>query len=189
MQKKTTATTVLTILYLFFIVAIGATLSAFKISKEKVEVEKIIINAVEGITITNNKNVKVTELEVKSSAVGVRPATGEEDSETSIPTTVNDAVGTEGSYASFKLSSSADYLIKLKNCYLSNGDVENLENVRVAIMEEENDPVNGANIGAVLAKGNAVANKEMVVVVWLDKDTTKSIKGAKISIELEVVLK
>lgn len=189
MEKKTVAVFMLSALIIVFIVSIGATLSTYKVSRERVEVEKITIMAGSGIKITNKDGVVVSELDIKSSEVGVRPATGEEDSETSIPTTVNDTVGTEGAYACFKLSSESNWEIRLVSCFLTNGANENLNNVRIAIMEEENEPVCGCDNGAILARGEAIKDKEMVVVAWLDKDTTKSIKGAKISFEIEVVAK
>lgn len=188
MEKKTVATTIFACLIVVFIISIGSTISAFKVSREKVEVESISVVKSEGITITNLKGEEVTCLEVKSSSVGVRPATGEEDNETSIPTTVNDAVGTEGAYASFKITSRGAYEIILKSCTLSHGQ-ENLENVRLGIMEKENDPVCGCDIGRVLAQGDKVDGEETVVVVWLDKTATKTIKGAKINLEIEVRLK
>ena len=188
MEKKTVAITILLCLTLIFIVAIGATFSSFKVAKERVEVESISIYAADGITITNSDGEVVTNLEVKSAAVGVRPATGEQDPSTSIPTTVNDAVGTEGAYACFKITSSKPYVIRLKSCTFENGYEENVRNVRLGIMEQKNEPVGGNNIGSVLSKGESASEKETVVVVWLDSDTKKSIAGSKIKIELEAVL-
>ena len=187
MDKKTVAVTVMAFLILIFFVAIGSTLSAFKVAREKVTVEKITIGSADGITIKNNDGVEVVELEVKSSVVGVRPATGDEDIETNIPSTVNDGVGTEGAYASFNLSANNAWEIRLVSCFLTAGMDENLDNVRVAIMEEENEPISGKDVGAVLAKGERVTDKEMVVVVWLDPETNRNIKGAKISVQLEVI--
>ena len=189
MQKKTVAVTILSILILFFIVAIGSTLSAFKVSKEKVTVKSISVLPGSGIVVLDNDGNQITELKVKSSSVGVRPATGEEDSKTNIPTTVNDAVGTEGAYACFKLSANSNWEILLSDCKVSVGEDENLDNVRIGIMEEENDPISGKDVGSVLAKGGAVEGKEVVVVVWLDQETTKTIKGAEISIILQIVNK
>jgi len=188
MDKKTVATTIFACLIVVFIMLTGATISAYKVSKEKVEVSKIDVFAGSGVLVTDKDGNNLTTLKVKSSAVGVRPATGEEDNDTSIPTTVNDAVGTEGAYATFCLTAQGDYQIILKNCSLTNGE-ENLKNVRVAIMEEENEAICGCYKGAVLAKGTNANNKETVVVVWLDKPTTKTIKGAKISLELEILVK
>lgn len=188
MDKKTVAVTVLTSLIVVFIVAIGATLSAFKVSKERVTVESISIVCADEASITDKNGNIIQNLEVKSSSVGVRPATGDEDTETNIPTTVNDAVGTEGAYASFFLNAPSAWEIRLQKCSLSKSEDINLDNVRLGIMEEKNDPVCGTDVGVVLARGDEVEKKEYVVVVWLDQETTKDIKGAKISVELELVL-
>ena len=185
MEKKTVAITIFACLVLVFIVAIGATLSAFKVSKGKVEVESIIILASDGVKITNDKGEDVSNLEVKSASVGVRPATGEQDPETSIPTTVNNAVGTEGAYACFKVTSNIPYEIVLKSCTFENGYEENLRNVRLGIMGQKNEPIGGNDIGSVLVMGDSANDKETVVVVWLDSDTKKSIAGSKIKLELE----
>lgn len=184
MEKKTVAITILACLILIFIIAIGSTLSTFKVSKERVEVDSIEIIALDGVVITDEDGNKVSSLEVKSAAVGVRPATGEQDPETSIPTTVNDAVGTEGAYACFKVTSSAAYEIVLNKCEFSEGYDENLRNVRLGVMGKKNEPIGGNDVGAVLDKGDSANEKETVVVVWLDSDTTKTIAGAKIKIEL-----
>lgn len=184
MGKKTVAITIFACLVLIFIVSIGSTLSTFKVSKEKVEVEAIEIVATGGIQITDKDGNNITKLDVKSAAVGVRPATGEQDPETSIPTTVNDAVGTEGAYACFKVISTTPYEIILNKCVFENGYKENLRNIRIGIMGKKNEPINGNDEGAVLVKEECADGKEVVVVVWLDSDTTKSIAGAKIKIEL-----
>ena len=187
MDKKTVAVTVMTILIVVFLIAIGSTISAFKVSRERVVVSEIMIVYNDGVKVTNKDGESIGLLDVKSSAVGVRPATGDEDTETNIPTTVNDAVGTEGAYASFFLTCDTKWEIRLVSCSLTNGTEENLDNVRVAIMEEQNEPVCGEDVGSVLARGEQVNNKEYVIVVWLDQETTLSIKGSKISVVVEIV--
>lgn len=186
MDKKTVATTILCFTILIFLLGVGATVSAFGVEPKKVEVKSISIVASEGVVVKSQKDVVINELDIKSSSVGVRPATGEEDSSTSIPTTVNDQVGTEGAYGVFKLTANKDWKIILKSCKLTSGE-ENIKNVKIAIMEDDAKAKSGEDIGSVLYQGGEVTDKSMVVVVWLDKDTTKSIVGADILIELEIV--
>lgn len=189
MEKKTVAVVIMTLLISAFIICSGATVSAYKVAKEKVSLASVVVKSEGGIIIVNEKDEESSSLKVHSSAVGVRPATGEEDNETSIPSTVNDAVGTEGAYSVFKITSKVPYKIILNKCSLSSGENENLKNVRVAIMEKENEPICGCDKGAILATGEACEKEETVLVVWLSKTTTKSIKGAKISVELTVAPK
>lgn len=187
MYKKTVATTILCFLVLSFFMLTGATVSAFGVEPKKVEVKTIKITTQDGIAIKSKDGENIDELEVKSSSVGVRPATGEEDGTTSIPTTVNDQVGTEGAYGVFNISSQSSWKIILKSCKLTAGEEENLQNVRIGIMENDAKAKSGADSGAILYEGDAVNDRCMVVVVWLDKDTSKSIVGADISVEIEVV--
>ena len=186
MDKKTVATTILCFLILIFLIETGSVVSAFGVEPKKVEVRTVTIASKDGILIKDEDGEVVTELEVKSSSVGVRPATGEEDSSTLIPTTVNDQVGTEGAYAVFKLTSDKSWKILLKSCTLSNSENQNLDNIKIAIMEDDAKAKTGADKDAVLYEGEAVNDRCLVVVVWLDRDSSKSIVGADIVIELEV---
>lgn len=186
MEKKTIATSIFCVLILIFIVSIGATLSAFKINKDKVEVTSIIVEAEEGISILDKKGAKLTSLDVKSGNVGIRPATGEEDGDTGIPSTINDAVGTEGAYATFYVTTDSDFEIVLHGCTLTKGSEDNLDNVKIAIMDDSSSTVSGTEMGAVLVSKSACKNTEFSVVVWLDADTTKTVAGAKILITLGV---
>lgn len=186
MEKKTIATTIAGVLILVLIISLGATLSAFKVQKQKVEVKSISVVSGDEISVTNKKGKKIEELEIKSSKVGVRPATGDEDKNTGIPSTINDAIGTEGAYAEFFVKSDKNWCVKLLYCSLSSGESENLENVRIAVMDEKSSGVKGSDIGAILTTNENIKDSKVVVVVWLDADTTKSIASADIKIGLEV---
>lgn len=186
MEKKTTATTIAGILILVLIICVGATLSAFKVQKQKVEVKSISIVSADGILVTDKKGREIEELDVKSSSVGVRPATGDEDSVTGVPSTINDAVGTEGAYAVCFVKSDKDWCVKLSSCTLSSGESENLGNVRIAVLDETSESVKGSDIGLCLATSSSIKSDKLTIVVWLDADTTKSIASADIKIGLEV---
>ena len=189
MEKKTIATTISGILILVFIIVIGATLSAFKVDKQKVEVKSIIVEAESGIIVTDKKGNEIKELEIKSSAVGVRPATGKEDSDTHIPSTINDTIGTEGAYACFKVKSERDYKIVLISCMLTVGHEQNIDNIRIALLDDKSESVKGSEVGQVLGEGKADDKDEVTVVVWLDADTEKSIASSDINIVLGIVYK
>lgn len=189
MEKKTIATTISGILILVFIIIIGATLSAFKVEKQKVEVKSLKVEAQPGIIITDKEGIEISELEVKSSAVGIRPATGKEDSETHVPSTINDSVGTEGAYACFKVKSDKDWKIVLVSCEVTAGHKDNIDNIRIASLDDENMSIKGSDVGAVLGDGEAGNDDEVIVAIWLDADTKKSIASGDIHIVLGVVYK
>ena len=187
MEKKTIATTISGILILALIISIGATLSAFKVSKEKVEVKSIVVKADTGISITDKDGKQLESLKINSSSIGVRPATGEEDNKTQVPSTINDNIGTEGAYALFYISTDRPWCIVLNSCSLTAGEDENLDNVRMALLDKKSEAVKGDEIGKTLGCGEGCQDKEITVAVWLDADAKKSIASADIHIELGVI--
>lgn len=187
MEKKTIATTVAGLLILALIICVGATLSAFKVQKEKVEVKAIAITTSDGISVKNKKGEDITELKVISSGLGVRPATGEEDNTTQVPSTINDNIGSEGAYAVCYINSDSEWCIRLSSCTLTAGEEENLDNIRIAVLDKKSEAIKGSEAGKCLTKGEPTKNKEVTVVVWLDADAKKSIASADIKIQLEVV--
>lgn len=187
MEKKTIATTITGILILVLIICVGATLSAFKVQKEKVEVKSIEIFAKDNTSVTNESGESITELKVISSGLGVRPATGEEDNTTQVPSTINDNIGSEGAYATCFINTTTNWCIKLVSCSLTAGEDENLDNIRIAVLDKKSKAIKGSEVGACLTKRESVQNLEVTIVVWLDADAKKSIASADIKIQLEVV--
>lgn len=189
MKKKTAGTTISIILCFLFICLIGSTLSDLRISVQKVEVKAISLELGENIKVTNKDGEELKELEIKSNEIGVRPATGEQDSKTNIPSTINDSIGTEGAYACFYLTTLSDYSIRLKSVSVTNGLEDNIDNLFFGIMDGSSEAVSMEKVGCILKEGERTTNEEMIVVAWLDADTTKSIVGADISFVLEIVSK
>ena len=185
-MKKNIGTAVTIVFVLLFIVSIGATLSAFKVAELKVDVAKISVETLGGIVATNKEGEEISQLKVKSSAVGIRPSTGEEMAGSDIPSTINDEVGTEGAYASFCVTASSSFNVVLKGCSVSAGGEENLDNIKIAMMEENGVAINGSDVGAVLWTYEPAQNKELSIVVWLDPKTTASIAGGKIEITISL---
>lgn len=188
MKNKDLGVAIGAILILFFIVIVGSSLSAFIIAKNKVEVHSILVTTTNSdIKVTDEKDKDISALKIKSSAIGVRPATGDESIETEIPTTINDSVGTEGAYGCFKLTTTGGYRIILKGLSVTKGSAENLDNIKIAVMDDHDIAVCGADVNAEMCRSEAaVTNKEIVIVVWLDEATTKSIAGGQISAEISI---
>lgn len=185
-MKKNIGTAMSIIFILLFIVSIGATLSAFKVARSKVEVSRISVIALGDIEVKDKDGNEISSLEVKSSAVGIRPSTGEENSGSDIPSTVNDEVGTEGAYACFCVTSPTPFKVVLAGCSVSNGDKENLDNIKIAMMEDDGVSLSGNDIGATLWEYDSCENKDLSIVVWLDPKTTESIAGGEIELVLSL---
>ena len=188
-MKKNIGTALTIVFVLLFIVSIGATLSAFKVVELKVEVAKISVYSSDGILVKDKEGNNITDLKVKSSAVGIRPSTGEEINGSDIPSTINDEVGTEGAYASFYVTSSVPFKVVLAGCLVSKGSKENLDNIKIAMMEENGVAITGADVMATIWQYEPCEERLVSIVVWLDPKTTESIAGGdiEISISLEAV--
>lgn len=187
MEKKTIATTISVLLTLFFVSIIGATFSTYLVMKRKIEVESISLSIGEGIIVADKKGKQILTLEIKSKEIGMRPVTGEQDSKTNVPSTINDSISTEGAYAKFFLTTLSAYEIRLKSVWVTNGFEENKDNIFIGFLEDSSEAVSIDKIGAVISRGDRVTNREMIIVIWLDPDVTNSLIGADISVELEIV--
>lgn len=187
MEKKTIATTISLILTLFFVAIIGSTLSTYVVMKKKIEVEEIVLSIGEGIFVADKKGKQISKLEIKSKEIGMRPVTGEQNEKTNIPSTINDTISTEGAYAKFFLTTLSAYEIRLKSVWVSNGYDENKDNIFIGFHDDNSESVSIDKVGAVISRGERVTHREMIVVIWLDPDVTKSLIGADIIVELEIV--
>ncbi len=186
MKRKTIAVSLFTILILLFICITGSSFSAFCVAKNKIELKSIEILHDNSILVTDKDGKKITKLKIKSSPIGVRPSTGEQDSTTNVPSTVNDTIGTEGAFGCFYLTTDGEYEIILKSIEVTNGFSENSENIFIGVLDETSEAISADKVGQKIGDGKKSTNEEIIVVVWLDGDSTNSIAGADISIVLEI---
>ena len=192
MQRKNIAMTMSTILCAFTFIVIGSCFSAFIYKDEVIKVTdpKIILG--DNIQVFSSEGDKVIDkLDLSQMKLGLKPATGEEDSVTNIPTTVTDKQGSEGQYAKFKLyapSGARVYItnIKIENSKESAEDVENeRENIMVAIKEIEDSAK--SLVGNKIELGQAVASDERIsytFLIWLSGKVSDKLESSKISFDI-----
>ena len=122
--------------------------------------------------------------------LGLKPATGEEDSVSNIPSTVTDEQGTEGVYAKFKIQSSQVVKIVIRNINIeTKEDQEKVnkerKNICVAIKELENSAVSLEKDQVVLGDISASSEmKEYTLLVWLCGKAGDDLEGSTISFDL-----
>ena len=192
MQRKNIAMTMSTILCALTFIVIGSCFSAFIYKDEVIKVTdpKIILG--DNIQVFSSEGDKVIDkLDLSQMKLGLKPATGEEDSVTNIPTTVTDKQGSEGQYAKFKLyapSGARVYIsnIKIENSKESAEDVENeRENIMVAIKEIEDSAK--SLVGNKIELGQAVASDERIsytFLIWLSGKVSDKLESSKISFDI-----
>ena len=190
MKRKNVAMTISTILSAFAFIIIGSCFSAFVYSKEMVEVANPQLVLSSGIKVFSEDGEEINELKLSKMKLGLKPSTGEEDSETNIPTTVTDKQGSEGQYAKFKL-----YASKGASIYISDIKIESehseeeinqeRENIMVAIEEIkdsacslEEDKVFMGNVE------KSEEHKEYTFFIWLNGKAGEKLEASKISFKI-----
>lgn len=148
MLRKNVAPVVATILSCLLFIIIGSCFSAFLYKNEIIKVENPKIFKSENIIIYEEKGEDIiTEIKLSKMKLGLKPATGEEDSETNIPSTIVDKQGSEGHYAKIMVMAPEGCKIVLSDIVINSKCKEEeikeeRKNIMVAIKEIKNSAKN-----------------------------------------------
>lgn len=171
-----------------FLAIIGVCFSTFVDAKRRVEVVAIDVTAEEGILVQNwgdKGKEQITTLSVKSPKVGVKPASGELNTQTDIPYTVSSEVSSEGAFAKFQITSDSAFEIFLQSC--SGVPESELANVKIAVDGSEKHPHSLADVGQVIEeKEGKEEPQKFTALIWLDSHAGKDLVGSKIQVVLGV---
>ena len=136
----------------------------------------------------------MTELKLSNMELGIKPATGELDADTKIPSTVTDQGTSEGYYSTVYVKVEGDFKVVVGNVKIESKknilDVEaERENVFVALKDVEEAVKSLETDGVELAKFQDVQGvQKLTFFIWLDALSGDALEGAKISFELEFIL-
>ena len=191
MNRKNIATTIATILACFLFITIGSCFSAFLYKQEIVKVQNPKVVLAENMAIFDAQGDKtIEEIKLSTIKLGLKPATGEEDSVSNIPSTVTDKQGSEGVYSKFKFYAPEGAKVVIRDIKIeSKNDREKVEeerkNICVAIKEIKDSSVNLEQDEVVL--GNLLVSderQEYTFLVWLCGKTGDDLEGSTISFTL-----
>lgn len=191
MNKNNTAITITTILCALFFVVIGSCFSAFLYVDEIVKVENPRIVVSKGISVYDQDGEKSIEvLQLSKMKLGLKPATGEEDAQTKIPTTVHDKQGSEGVFAKFVVNAPSGAKIYVSNINFEGKAEQSLvdeerENIMVSILEisesttnlKENKPL----LGQISPSSD---NVKLTLYIWLSASISDDFNSETISFDL-----
>lgn len=191
MNKNNTAITITTILCALLFIVVGSCFSAFLYADEIVKCENPNIIVSGDIKIFDAKGQKsIEKLTLSKMKLGLKPATGEEDAETKIPTTVHDKQGSEGVYARFMINAPSGAKIYVTNVKFE-GDVpgnvleEERENVMVAISEINESTVSLKTDKTLLGQISPTSdNKKLTFYIWLSASISDDFNSETISFDL-----
>lgn len=195
MNKKSVAASTLVVFLAIFFSIIGICFSMFVFADTKIEVKSVKLVLANGIEAFSDKELteRTTELKLSKMELGLKPATGELDAETKIPSTVSDQGTSEGYYSKVFVKTNSDFKVYIEDVkieskkYADKVDAER-ENVFVAIKDVDGAVKNIKEDKTELASfSNVEGVKELVFYIWLDALAGEELEGAIISFSLNFV--
>jgi len=194
MSRRNTAATITTILCAILFIVIGSSFSAFVYKKELIKVENPGFILAQGITVyTVEGDKEIQELELSKMKLGLKPATGEEDKETNIPSTVTDTKGSEGQYGKFKV-----YAPSGAKIFITNISIESKEDAEIIMKERENIMVSIKEIDKSTKSlqeeevelGSTSATNEdrqtLTFMVWISGKVSNKLSASTISFDIRI---
>ena len=117
MNKKSVAASTLVVFMAIFFSIVGICFSSFVFRYTKIEVKEVLIETSAGVEVFEDENLTkpATKLKLSNMELGIKPATGELDAETKIPSTINDEGTSEGYYAKIYVKSNVKFKVVLKD--------------------------------------------------------------------------
>lgn len=193
MEKKSVAASILVIFLAIIFSVIGICFSAFVYGSTKIEVTKISLISASGISIYHDKELKnkVSELKLSKMELGLKPATGELDPDSQIPSTITSDNSSEGYYSTIYVSTSQNFKIILKDILIETkkdktSANEERKNIFVAIKDIENTTKSLEDNEIEIASFSDVSGtQELTFYVWLGSLASDALEGSKISFTLE----
>jgi hypothetical protein len=193
MEKKSVAATILVIFLSLIFSVIGICFSVFVYSDIKILISKVSIVSASGINVfeDNELTKKVESLKLSDMELGLKPATGELDEETQIPSTINDDGTSEGYYATIYVSAEQNFKIVVKDVVIETKKDqieanEQRKNIFVSIKDRKNTTKSIENDETELATfENVSETQKLTFFIWLGSLASDALEGSKISFTLE----
>ncbi len=193
MNKKSVSASILVMFLALVFAVIGACFSSFVYKDKKIKFEEIKVVAASGISVFEDEEYlkAVSKLKLSEMELGLKPATGEVDAETEIPSTITDEGTSEGYYETLYVKASFAYQIVIKNIDIKNKKDEakanaERENIFVAIKDMTGSTKSFEGEEVVVATINEnFETREFVFLFWLGSLSGEELVGSIITFEIE----
>ena len=194
MNKKSVSATILVLFLALFFSVVGSCFSMFVYRYSRTLVEKVGVVA-EGVEVYGDKNLgkKITKLKLSDMELGLKPVTGEIDSETQIPSTIDDAGTSEGYYSTVYVKVTGNFRLSIHNIKIDSSHNEDLineekKNIFVAIKDLKNSVKTLENEGVEICRYSDVSEPvKITFLIWLGSLASDELEGAKISFDIKFV--
>ncbi len=195
MEKKSVAATILVFYITLVFAVIGVCFSVYKYQETKIEITTVALVAPANIELYEDEKLqkKAEQLKLSDMQLGLKPSTGELDSETQIPSTITNEGTSEGYYADVFVKTSTNYKIIVKNIKIETkldqiAANEERKNIFIAIKDVANSTKSLKEDQIELAKfENVSATQKLTFLIWLGSLSGEELEGSKISFTLEFV--
>lgn len=195
MEKKSVSASLLIVYLAALFAVVGSSFYAFVFKNNQIIIEEVKVFAVSEVLVYNDeeKKEKSTKLNLSDMQVGIKPATGEIDKETQIPSTINDEGTSEGYYAKLYVDTNINYKILVNNINIESEkhvldvkkerknifiSIKNIANTTKSLEDDEIELVKFENVSQI---------QELTFLIWLGGLAGEDLEGAKISFELNFV--
>lgn len=196
MNKKSVSATILILFMALFFSVVGTCFYTFVYDRTRTLVTAVGIINDDNIQIFSDEKLKkkVSELKLSNMDIGLKPATGEVDSETQIPSTIDDKGTSEGYYSTVYVVSSRKFRIQLNNIQIKSDHDEELieeekKNIFVGIMDLKNSVKTLENDGIEICRYTDVSTEPIKItfLIWLGSLASDELEGARISFDIKFV--
>lgn len=193
MNKRNIATTIVLILSSLVFMVVGSCFINFIYKDQRIKVENPNILASSGVLVYSAKDktkTPIKKLEFSKMELGLKPTTGEVDADTNVPSTVTDKHGSEGVYASVKVSAAAGLKVVVKNIKLTTKEdaskvKEERENMFISLKDVEDSTFNfKEDVFTLTTFKEAKEDSELTIMFWLDGKAGELLKGCTISFDI-----
>ena len=195
MSKKSTSATILILFLALTFSVIGACFMTFVYKDTKIEFDDIKVIAVTGIEVFDDEKMtyKINKLKLSDMKLGLKPATGELDPETKIPSTITDEGTSEGYYETIYVKSSSAFKVVINNIEIDNNKDESKANdereyifVSIKGVADSTKSLEQNEVQLASFDGAEVPQK-LTFLFWLDSLSGEELVGSKISFDINLV--
>ena len=192
MDKKSVSASLL-VLYLALVFSvIGICFSVFVYKDTRILVTSAAVSTESGVEVFEDEKLlkKVTALKLSNMDTGLKPATGEVDRETQIPSTITDTGTSEGYYSTVYVKCLSGFKVNIKDIKIETekdevAANEQKKNIFVAIKDVKNAVKSLEKEDTIASFENVNETQKLTFYIWIGALASDDIEGAKISFGLE----
>ena len=195
MEKKSVSATILVLFLALFFSVVGICFSFFVYKYSRIIVEGVGVVSDQTIEVFSDENLKkkIDKLKLSDMELGLKPATGEVDAESQVPSTIVDDGTSEGYYSMVYVKSSGNFRISVNNIQIDsdhNKELVNEErkNIFIGIKDLKNSVKTLEDNGVEICRFSDVSEPiKITFLIWLGKFASEELEGAKISFDINFV--